>query len=87
MLDIIIGAAFNHETGAIGTISKEAVFREFTDPQEGKPAETLESAEIALAVLVNGEMIEVAGDQITIPPRFIPAGAHDEAIETSPQPG
>src|SRR4051794_5220412 len=42
MLEIIIGAAFNHKTGAIGTISKEAVFREFMEQEDG-PAETLES--------------------------------------------
>jgi hypothetical protein len=66
-------------------VSKADVFGEFMqpfDPEDDEPVppkhETPESAEAALAFLVEQEMVEVAGDTITVPARFwsgAPAGA------------
>lgn len=51
-------------------VSKATVFREFMvslDPEDDMPAR---DAEAALAFLVDQGMVEVAGDEITVPARF-----------------
>ena len=91
MLDLIADAAFNMTgNGSLRPVSKADVFGEFMlplrlDPVEEREGEVLppkhetpESAEAALAFLVEQEMVEVAGDTITVPARFwsgAPAGA------------
>ena len=85
----IAGAAFDTAgSGSLRPVSKADVFGEFMwplDPEdfpddEPLPSkhETPESAEAALAFLVEQEMVEVTGDTITVPVRFwsgAPAGA------------
>jgi hypothetical protein len=91
LLDLIADAAFNMTgTGSLRPVSKADVFGEFMLPLHLDPVEdwegavlppkheTPESAEAALAFLVEQEMVEVTGDTITVPARFwsgAPAGA------------
>ncbi len=83
MLDLIADAAFDTTgSGSLRPVSKADVFGEFMlplhlDPVEGWEGEVLppkhetpESAEAALAFLVEQEMVEVTGDTITVPARF-----------------
>jgi hypothetical protein len=84
MLDLIAGAAFDTKgNGSLRPVSKADVFGEFMwplDPEdwEGEVLppkhETPESAEAALAFLVEQERVEVAGDTITVPDRFWSGG-------------
>ena len=84
MLDLIADAAFDMPgSGSLRPVSKADVFGEFMwplDPEdwEGEVLppkhETPESAEAALAFLVEQEMVEVAGDTITVPARFWSGG-------------
>jgi hypothetical protein len=82
LLDLIAGAAFD-TTGNLRQVSKADVFGEFMqpfDPEDfpGEPVlpkhETPQSAEAALAFLVEQGMVEVAGDTITVPARFWSGG-------------
>ena len=81
LLDLIADAAFNMTgNGSLRPVSKADVFGEFMrplDPEDfpdDEPVppkhETPESAEAALAFLVEQEMVEVTGDTITVPARF-----------------
>ena len=86
MLDLIADAAFNTTgTGSLRPVSRADVFGEFMplhlDPVEELEGEVLppkhetpESAEAALAFLVEQEMVEVTGDTITVPARFWSGG-------------
>jgi hypothetical protein len=86
MLDLIADAAFvpNGE-GSLQPVSKAEIFREFMEPPDFDPAlpagepppkhETLETAEAALAFLVEQGMVEVAGDEIVVPAHFWTGGA------------
>jgi hypothetical protein len=71
MLDLIEEGAFVATgSGRLQPVSKAAVFREFMvslDPENDMPAR---DAEAALAFLVDQGMVEVAGDEITVPARF-----------------
>jgi len=52
-------------------VSKADVLREMAQPIEDLyPGRTAEEVERALAFLVEHGMVEVAGDQITVPARF-----------------
>jgi hypothetical protein len=81
MLDLIADLAFDDKGGgSLQPASKAAVFQEFTlpdeqdDPAGPPPVEhTMESAEAALAFLVEQGMVEVADDVLTVPARFWPA--------------
>jgi hypothetical protein len=75
-LDIITEYAWQYNDPMLA-VSKATVLREMSEPIEGHhPGRTAEEAERALALLVEHGMIEVNGDQITIPARFQPV---DEA--------
>ena len=72
MLDLIADAAFVEWPPIANTVSKQSVFTRFTkDFEEVKP-HSLETAEAALAFLVEQGMALVDGDHITIPEQFIP---------------
>ena len=77
MLDLISDAAFTfyNRTTAFRPVTKADMFREFIEPVQGEPPNTLQMAELALAFLVEQGMVEVADDQIIVPTRFIPAQA------------
>jgi hypothetical protein len=77
LLDFISAAAFGVAAGApvLRPVSKAAVFERFTEPVgdpdvDGGPP-TPASAEAALAFLAEQGMVEVEGDQITVPARFL----------------
>jgi hypothetical protein len=71
MLDLIEEGTFVAAGGgSLKPVSKTAVFREFMvslDPEDEIPAR---DADVALAFLVEQGMVEVAGDEITVPARF-----------------
>jgi hypothetical protein len=75
MLDLIEEGVFVATGGgSLKPVSKAAVFREFMvslDPEHEIPAR---DAEAALAFLVDQGMVEVAGDEITVPARFWSGG-------------
>jgi hypothetical protein len=84
MLDLIASSAFDGTgNGSLRPVPRADVFGEFMwplDPEDfpDEPVppkhETPESAEAALAFLVEQEMVEVAGDTITVPARFWSGG-------------
>jgi hypothetical protein len=85
MLDLIEEGAFVATgNGSLRPVSKADVFGDFMwplDPEDfpdDEPVppnhETPESAEAALAFLVEQEMVEVTGDTITVPARFWSGG-------------
>jgi hypothetical protein len=84
MLDLIASSAFDGTgNGSLRPVPRADVFGEFMwplDPEDfpDEPVppkhETPESAEAALAFLVEQEMVEVAGDIITVPARFWSGG-------------
>ncbi len=79
MLDLIEEGAFVATgRGRLQPVSKAAVFREFMALLDLDEEIVARDAEAALAFLVEQEMVEVAGDTITVPARFWsgePAGA------------
>jgi hypothetical protein len=69
-LDIITEHAWQYKDPP-KAVSKATVLREMAEPIEDyHPGRTAEEAERALALLVEHGMVEMAGDQITIPVRF-----------------
>jgi hypothetical protein len=75
MLDLIEEGVFVATGGGcLKPVSKAAVFREFmvsSDLEDEMPAR---DAETALAFLVDQGMVEVTGDEITVPARFWSGG-------------
>jgi hypothetical protein len=76
MLDLIEEGAFVATgSGRLQPVSKIAVFREFMVPldlvEDEMPAR---DPEVALAFLVEQGMVEVAGDEITVPASFWSSG-------------
>ena len=75
MLELIEEGAFVATGGGrLQPVSKAAVFREFMmslDLEDETPAR---DAEAALVFLVDQGMVEVAGDEITVPARFWSGG-------------
>ncbi len=84
MLDLIASAAFDGTgNGSLQPVSKAEVFGEFMwplDPEDWKGEvlppkhDTPESAEAALAFLVEQGMVDVIDDTITVPARFWSGG-------------
>jgi hypothetical protein len=72
MLDAIVRAAFDAWPPIASTVSKQSVFKTFTTDFEDVGPLSVETAEPALAFLVEEGMVLVDGDQITIPEQFIP---------------
>jgi predicted deacylase len=58
------------EREAAEPVSKAAVFREFMVPLDLEDDMPVRDAEAALAFLVEQGMVEVAGDEITVPASF-----------------
>jgi predicted deacylase len=75
MLDLIEEGAFVATGGGrLQPVSKAVVFREFRVPLDVEDDMPARDAEAALAFLVEQGMVEVAGDQITVPARFWSGG-------------
>jgi len=55
-------------------VSKAAVFREFMVPPDLEDEMPARDADVALAFLVDQGMVEVVGDEITVPARFWSSG-------------
>jgi hypothetical protein len=72
MLETIAGAAFDAWPPIASTVSKQSIFKMFTTDFEDVDPLSVETAEAALAFLVEEGMVQVDGDQITIPEQFIP---------------
>src|SRR3984893_1933992 len=71
MLDLIEEGAFVATGGGrLQPGSKDAVFREFMAPLDLEEEIAARDAEVALAFLVEQGMVEVAGDEITVPASF-----------------
>jgi hypothetical protein len=71
MLDLIEEGAFVATgSGRLQPVSKAAVFREFMVPLDLEDDMPVRDAEAALAFLVEQGMVEVVGDEITVPARF-----------------
>ena len=71
MLDLIAEGAFVATGGGrLQPVSKVAVFSEFMAPLDLDEEIVARAAEAALAFLVEQEMVEVAGDTISVPARF-----------------
>ena len=69
-MDIIAARAWWYNA-PMPVLSKAAVVREMANPiEDDHPGRTAAEAERALASLVEHGMVEMAGDQITIPVRF-----------------
>jgi hypothetical protein len=69
-LDIIVDKAWRYQA-PMRPVSKAEVFRQMAEPiDDDYPGQTAEEAERALAFLVEHGMVEIDGDQITIPARF-----------------
>lgn len=83
LLDLIAEACFDVDRRELRPTDKATVFAGFMEPFEAEaewdqgsppaPHETIESAEAALSFLAGQGMVEVAGDRISVPARFIPA--------------
>ena len=77
--------------------SRADVFRQFTRPLDDDPAlwegepppkhESLESAEAALAFLVEQGMVVVANDEITVPSHFLSGDPSTASPDEAPTPG
>jgi hypothetical protein len=98
MLDLISDAAFVPVgSGALQPVSRADVFRQFIRPldedlslREGDPPpkhESLESAEAALAFLVEQGMVVVANDEITVPSHFLSGDPSTASPDEAPTPG
>jgi predicted deacylase len=75
MLDLIEEGAFVATGGGrLQPVSKTAVFSEFMAPLDLEEEIAARDAEVALAFLVEQGMVEVAGDEITVPARFWSGG-------------
>ena len=77
MLDLIEEGVFVAIGGGrLQPVSKAAVFREFMAPLDLEEEIAARDAEVALAFLVEQgmELVEVAGDTITVPARFWSGG-------------
>ena len=75
MLDLIEEGAFVATgNGRLEPVSKIAVFREFMAPLDLEEEIAARDAEVALAFLVEQGMVEVAGDEITVPASFWSGG-------------
>jgi hypothetical protein len=78
MLDLLsCTVQFNGEVAEFQPIAKAELFRQFVEPVDLPPdiddeieVYTLETAETALAFLVEHGMAEVSGDEVSIPDRF-----------------
>ena len=69
-LDIIAAHAWRYNAPP-RAVSKTKVIREMAEPiEDDHPGRTAEEAERALAFLVEHGMVEMEGDQITVPARF-----------------
>jgi hypothetical protein len=51
-------------------VPKAELFRQYTEPFNDVPPETVDSAEAALAFLVAQGMAEVVGEDVIVPARF-----------------
>ena len=70
ILDLIADRAWQYHA-PLQAVSKAAVLRELAQPiDELCPGRTAEEVERALAFLIEHGMVEVAGDQISVPARF-----------------
>ena len=70
ILDLIADRAWQYNA-PLQAVSKAEVLREMAQPiDELCPGRTAEEVERALAFLVEHGMVEVVGDQITVPARF-----------------
>jgi hypothetical protein len=74
LIDCISDAVLDPNTLTLRPAGKDVVFQEFTKPVEGEETFTIDTAEAALAFLVEQGFALVDGDQITVPARFIPEG-------------
>ena len=75
MLDLIEEGVFVATGGGrLKPVSKAAVFREFMGPPDLEDEMPARDADAALAFLVDQGMVEVAGDEITVPARFWSGG-------------
>jgi hypothetical protein len=80
LLDCISDAVFDPNTLTLRPAGKDMVFQVFTEPVEDGETLTVETAEAALAFLVEQGFALVDGDQITIPAKFIPEGMEALAV-------
>ena len=70
VVDLIADRAWQYNA-SLQVVSKAEVLRELAQPiDELCPGRTAEEVERALAFLVEQGMVEVEGDQITVPARF-----------------
>ena len=70
VVDMIADRAWQ-DNAPLQAVSKAEVLRELAQPiDELCPGRTAEEVERALAFLIEHGMVEVAGDQITVPARF-----------------
>src|SRR3954454_5914141 len=70
VVDLIADRAWQ-DNAPLQAVSKAAVLRELAQPiDELCPGRTAEEVERALAFLVEQGMVDVAGDQISVPTRF-----------------
>jgi hypothetical protein len=70
ILDLIADRAWQYNA-PLQAVSKAEVLRELAQPiDELCPGRTAEEVERALAFLIEHGMVEVAGDQISVPARF-----------------
>jgi hypothetical protein len=74
MLDLIEEGVSCDWRRPLQTVSKAAVFREFMAPLDLEEEFAARDAEVALAFLVEQGMVEVAGDEITVPASFWSGG-------------
>jgi hypothetical protein len=73
-LDLIADSAWRYP-GPLQPVSKAALFQKLSEPlDEEDRGKTAEESERALAYLVEHGMVEMAGDQITVPAQFQQSG-------------